>query len=373
MRPTAGPRIAVCGPAGVARSCCWLWCWSRSWRLALPGHAQAHALLVRSDPPINGAHCANPPPRSGSSCRSRCSATSATPRSSTPRAGVWTSARSPSTPTIPPPCPSRCRASRRASTPWPGARSRSSMATPGPAASASRCSTPTAARRWGRPSPPAATRPGPRRSGTPPSSGWASVAVLALAGMSLFALLVGGPAARRLHAQGVSTAAAFGRRAGTDALDVARVAVIGLFLTTGYAAASAATKLGGLHFLDEILFDTRIGLWLLVRWALGDAAPRDADPAGGKARPGPRPAPCEPGAGRRRGGGHRQPRQREPRRRHLRGLDLGHALRRPARRRRRPLDRHAGGAGLGAPARPSRGPRPATVARCRPSPSAASR
>ncbi len=108
-----------------------------------------------------------------------------------------------------------------------------------------------------------------------PSAAWDAaakwvgyVAVLALAGTSLFALLVGGPAARRLHAQGVSRALAFGQRAGTDALGVARVAVIVLFLTTGYAAASAAMKLGGLHFLDEILFDTRIGVWLLVGWAM---------------------------------------------------------------------------------------------------------
>jgi copper transport protein len=108
-----------------------------------------------------------------------------------------------------------------------------------------------------------------------PSAGWDAavkwlslVSVLALAGASLFALLVGGPAARRLHGQGVATAAAFGRRAEADALGVARVAVVLLFLGVGYDAASAAAKLGGLHFLDEILFDTRTGLWLLVRWAM---------------------------------------------------------------------------------------------------------
>ena len=55
---------------------------------------------------------------------------------------------------------------------------------------------------------------------------------------------------------------------GADALAVARVAVVLLFLGVGYDAASAAAKLGGLHFLDEVLFDTATGLWLQVRWAM---------------------------------------------------------------------------------------------------------
>ena len=38
-------------------------------------------------------------------------------------------------------------------------------------------------------------------------------------------------------------------------------------LTTGYEAVAAALRLGGLGLLDEVLFETRNGLWLQVRWA----------------------------------------------------------------------------------------------------------
>ena len=104
-----------------------------------------------------------------------------------------------------------------------------------------------------------------------PSAAWDAAvkwvtlsATLALAGFVLFALLIARPAARALGTSGT----AFGRRAVAQAHAAARVAVILLFVTTGYDAASAAAKLGGLEFLDEILFDTRTGVWLLVRWSL---------------------------------------------------------------------------------------------------------
>ena len=38
-------------------------------------------------------------------------------------------------------------------------------------------------------------------------------------------------------------------------------------LTTGYEAISAALELGGIGLLDEVLLDTRLGLWLNTRWA----------------------------------------------------------------------------------------------------------
>lgn len=103
-----------------------------------------------------------------------------------------------------------------------------------------------------------------------PSAAWdaavksLTIAVtVGLSGFALFALVVAGPAARRLG----RPAATFAARATSQAHDAACWAVVLLFITTGYEAASAAAKIGGLEFLDEILFDTRTGLWLLVRWA----------------------------------------------------------------------------------------------------------
>ena len=36
---------------------------------------------------------------------------------------------------------------------------------------------------------------------------------------------------------------------------------------TAYDTATAAAKLGGLQFMDEVLFATHNGLWLLLRWS----------------------------------------------------------------------------------------------------------
>ena len=46
---------------------------------------------------------------------------------------------------------------------------------------------------------------------------------------------------------------------------LAIAAALGIF-TTGYEAVAAALELGGLGLLDDILFNTRLGLWLNTRW-----------------------------------------------------------------------------------------------------------
>ncbi len=51
-------------------------------------------------------------------------------------------------------------------------------------------------------------------------------------------------------------------------LPVLSVSALVALAATGYEAAAAALRLGGLGFLDEVLFDTRNGLWLQVRWAV---------------------------------------------------------------------------------------------------------
>lgn len=98
---------------------------------------------------------------------------------------------------------------------------------------------------------------------------WLSfILTLLFSGATLFALFIAGPAARTLRAAGLPNATSGARVASLQAFRWAGLAVIGLFLTTAYDAASAAAKLGGQQFLDEILFDTRTGLWLLLRWSL---------------------------------------------------------------------------------------------------------
>ena len=60
-------------------------------------------------------------------------------------------------------------------------------------------------------------------------------------------------------------------------------------LTTGYEAISAALELGGIGLLDEVLLDTRLGLWLNTRWAaLLLAAVSSLDWRGGRRPPGRR-------------------------------------------------------------------------------------
>ena len=266
MRPTAGPGSGLRPGRGGAVVLLALVLVALV-GLALPGHAHAHALLVRSDPPINGALRESPTEvrlfMSEPLQRDFSDASILDAQGRRVDFGeVAFDAYDPTALSIPVPrlAPGIYTVAWRTLSlvdghTWTGSFSFTVLNPDGSA--------------------PLGTAFIPSGGTAGPSAAWDAavkwlgfVAVLALAGTSLFALLVGGPAARRLHAQGVSTAVAFGRRAGADALGVARVAVIVLFLTTGYAAASAATKLGGLHFLDEILFDTRIGLWLLVRWAL---------------------------------------------------------------------------------------------------------
>ena len=79
---------------------------------------------------------------------------------------------------------------------------------------------------------------------------------------------------------------------------LAIAAALGI-LTTGYEAVAAALELGGWGLLDDVLFDTRLGLWLHTRWfaliaaALllawlqrrpRAAAPRVGPPLAGRAR-----------------------------------------------------------------------------------------
>ena len=235
--------------------------------LALPGRAEAHALLVRSDPPINGALRESPTEvRLFMSEPLQRDFSDASVLNSQGRRVDFGEVRfddfDPTAMSIPVPRlePGIYTVAWRTLSlvdghTWNGSFSFTVLHPDGSA--------------------PLGTAFTPSVGASGPSAGWDAavkwltlVAVLALAGASLFALLVGGPAARRLHGQGVAVAAAFGRWAEVDAIGVARVAVVLLFLTVGYDAASAAAKLGGLHFLDEVLFDTRTGLWLLVRWAM---------------------------------------------------------------------------------------------------------
>ena len=108
------------------------------------------------------------------------------------------------------------------------------------------------------------SRPGPS-AGADASVKWLSfVALIALVGGALFVLLAARPAARLVSADG----SRFQETALCYAWGVATGATVLLIFTTGYDAASTALRLGGLEFLDEALFDTRNGQWLLVRWAL---------------------------------------------------------------------------------------------------------
>ena len=106
--------------------------------------------------------------------------------------------------------------------------------------------------------------PGPPAGADAAVKWFTLVATLALGGSALFALVVGVPAAQRIG----PAAAPLARRAAHQAHDVARGAVVVLFVATAYDASAAAAKLGGLEFLDEVLFDTRNGLWLLLRWSI---------------------------------------------------------------------------------------------------------
>ena len=107
-------------------------------------------------------------------------------------------------------------------------------------------------------------RPGPPTAADSAVKGVTFLSVIGLAGAALFALLAGLPAARRVGPEG----AAFGRAVRSHTREIATLAVVALFATTAYDAASSAAKLGGLGFLDEVLFESRNGLWLLVRWSI---------------------------------------------------------------------------------------------------------
>ena len=129
------------------------------------------------------------------------------------------------------------------------------------------------------------SRPGPPAGADAAVKWFSFTALIALIGGTLFALWAARPAARLAGAEGPRSAssdsgsfsgAVSGAVSGPAFLEVAlryaweaaTVAVMLLILATGYDAAAAALKLGGLEFLDEALFDTRNGLWLLVRWSL---------------------------------------------------------------------------------------------------------
>ena len=106
------------------------------------------------------------------------------------------------------------------------------------------------------------SRPGPPAGADAAVKWFSFTALIGLVGGALFALWAARPAARLVGGAGPRFAGA----ALTYAWEGATLAVVLLICTTGYDAASAALRLGGLAFLDEALFDTRNGLWLLIRW-----------------------------------------------------------------------------------------------------------
>ena len=108
------------------------------------------------------------------------------------------------------------------------------------------------------------SRPGPPAGADAAVKWFSFTALIGLVGGALFALWAARPAARLVSGAGPRFAGA----ALNYAWEGATVATVLLICTTGYDAASAALRLGGLAFLDEALFDTRNGLWLLIRWLL---------------------------------------------------------------------------------------------------------
>ena len=92
----------------------------------------------------------------------------------------------------------------------------------------------------------------------------ALLSVLAFLGTMLFTLLAGHPATRRLGAGQAS----FIRSLNSQTFAIAKISIIMLFLSTAYEALAGAARIGGMGFLDEVLFDSRNGIWLLIRWFL---------------------------------------------------------------------------------------------------------
>lgn len=111
---------------------------------------------------------------------------------------------------------------------------------------------------------PQVNRPGPPTAADAAVKWVTLIAVIAWVGSVLFALAAALPAARAAG----STTDHVTQIVRRWTWDVATAAVVLLLLTSAYDAASAAAKLGGLTFLDEVLFDTRNGLWLVLRWSL---------------------------------------------------------------------------------------------------------
>ena len=105
------------------------------------------------------------------------------------------------------------------------------------------------------------SRPGPPAGADAAVKWFSFTALIGLVGGALFALWVARPAAHL-----VGAGPRFAEAALAYAWEGATLAVVLLICTTSYDAASAALRLGGLAFLDEALFDTRNGLWLLIRW-----------------------------------------------------------------------------------------------------------
>ena len=106
------------------------------------------------------------------------------------------------------------------------------------------------------------SRPGPPAGADAAVKWFSFTALIGLVGGALFALWAARPAARLVGRTGPRLAGV----ALAYAWEGATLAIVLLICTTGYDAASAALRLGGLAFLDEALFDTRNGLWLLIRW-----------------------------------------------------------------------------------------------------------
>lgn len=110
--------------------------------------------------------------------------------------------------------------------------------------------------------------PGPPAAADAAAKWFGFAAMMALVGGGLFALVAGLPAARAADAQG----GLFARVTVDRGRNLAVAGVGLLLLTTAYETGSSALRLGGLEFLDEALFDSRHGFWLIVRWSLLIAA-----------------------------------------------------------------------------------------------------
>ena len=95
----------------------------------------------------------------------------------------------------------------------------------------------------------------------PPTAADAAVKAVSFAALVLFV----GAAAFWLAAGRLSTPRP--RLIESTAAPAIAIAVAAGILASGYEAVSAALQLGGIGLLDEVLFETRLGFWLNLRWA----------------------------------------------------------------------------------------------------------